>query len=441
MKLIYERTPSIERAMLVDGERLLEVEERFVDQLSVGTILEAAIERIHPSLGAAFLVNGETTFFLPIAETLRALAVYPEVLGIGQAAVVGEKRLVQVTKEGIGGKHHKVTENIRFGGRYLVYFPYGRRQLFSRKLDLATQDRLSKVFTLNEAEGVLFRTESGQASPEALREELALLRARAADVETARRGQDELLCEQFVRRHSVESVLLNDKEAQERLKRLDVPVERHIGKGRMKEAARLDTAIEKLENRVVWLEGGSYVLVEQVETMTVIDVNSGKNVAVKDKGRAADTINEAALYAIMEQLRLRNIGGMVVIDFLRGSKDGQDRLLKRMKELGARDPRRVEVYGFTRMGLFELSRERTGRSIQDRMTYNGAPSKLAVFSRLERTLMELDGKQEAVVLSLPTKWQDGAWDASGLHVFFIEGEPDVAFHGTLEECENFVSRH
>ncbi|WP_214787870.1 ribonuclease E/G [Exiguobacterium sp. s21] len=441
MRLIYERTPSIERAMLVDGERLLEVEERFIDQLSVGTILEAAIERIHPSLGAAFLTTGETTFFLPIAETLKALEAYPNVPGIGQAAVVGDKRLVQVTKEGINGKHHKVTENIRFGGRYIVYFPYGRRKLYSRKLDLVTQDGLSKVFELEEAEGVLFRTESGQASPDVLQEELALLRRRAADVVTARRGQDELLCEQFVRRHAVESVMLNDKEAQERLSRLEVNVERHVGKGRMKEAARLDGAIEKLGQRVVWLEGGSYVLVEQVETMTVIDVNSGKNVAVKDKGRAADTINEAALYAVMEQLRLRNIGGMVVIDFLRGSKDGQARLLKKMKELGARDPRRVEVYGFTRMGLFELSRERTGRSIQDRMTHDGKPSKLAVFSRIERALMELAPEVEAVVLTLPGKWHDASWDGFACTVLLVEGEPDVAFYGTLEECQNFVSRH
>ena len=440
MKLIYERTPSIERAMLVDGERLLEVEERFVDQLSVGTIVEAAIERIHPSLGAAFLTDGETTYFLPIAETLRALASYPEVPAIGQAAVVGEKRLVQVTKEGINGKHHKVTENIRFGGRYLVYFPFGRRQLFSRKLDLVTQDRLSKALDLTEEEGVLFRTEAGQVAPEALQEELNRLRNRSTIVIEQRFGQDELLCEQFVRRHAVESVLLNDKEGQTRLERLDVPVKRHIGKGRMPEAKRLDGAIEKLESRAVWLDGGAFVLIEQVETMTVIDVNSGKNVAVKDKGRAADTINEAALYSIMEQLRLRNIGGMVIIDFLRGSKEGQTRLLKKMKELGARDPRRVEVYGFTRMGLFELSRERTGRSIQDRMFHAGKPSKLAIFSQFERSLLDLNDQYEAVVLSLPKKWHDASWHEFDIEVHLVEGEPEFVFYGTSEECQNFLSR-
>lgn len=439
MKLIYERTPSIERAMLVDGERLLEVEERFLDQLAVGTIVEAAVERIHPSLGAAFLTDGATTFFLPIAETLKALASYPDVPTIGQAAVVGEKRLVQVTKEGINGKHHKVTENIRFGGRYLVYFPYGRRTLYSRKLDLVTQDRLSKVFDLEEAEGVLFRTESGQANPEALRDELARLRARAQDVASARFGQDELLCEQFARKHTVESVTTNEAEAKRRLDLLEIPVERFVGKGRMNEARRLDDAIAKLTSRVVWLEGGAYVLIEQVETMTVIDVNSGKNVAVKDKGRAADTINEAALYTIMEQLRLRNIGGMVVIDFLRGSKDGQARILKKMKEVGVRDPRRVEVYGFTKMGLFELSRERTGRSIQDRMVRDGRPSKLAVFSKLERDLLDLTA-YEAVVLALPPKWQDGKWDAFGLQIYFVDGEAEIAFFGTDEECQNFVQR-
>lgn len=440
MRLIYERTPSIERAMLVDGERLLEVEERFVDQLSVGTILEAAVERIHPSLGAAFLTAGDTTFFLPIAETLRSLETYPEVPAIGQAAVVGDKRLIQVTKEGVNGKHHKVTENIRFGGRYLVYFPFGRRKLYSRKLDLVTQDRLSKTLDLTEKEGVLFRTEAGHATPADLSEELNLLRTRAASVLESRRGQDELLCEQFARRHPVDSVLLNDKEAQSRLERLDVAVERYVGKGRMEEAKRLDATIEKLESRAVWLEGGAFVLIEQVETMTVIDVNSGKNVAVKDKGRAADTINEAALYTIMEQLRLRNIGGMVVIDFLRGSKDGQTRLLKKMKELGARDPRRVEVYGFTRMGLFELSRERTGRSIQDRMTHAGKPSKLAVFSQFERALLDLGGQYEAVVLSLPKKWHDASWNEFDIEVLLVEGEPEFAFYGTVEECQNFISR-
>jgi ribonuclease G len=255
-----------------------------------------------------------------------------------------------------------------------------------------------------------------------------------------RYGQDELLCEHFVRRHAVESVLLNDKEGQARVERLDVPVKRHIGKGRIPEAKRLDEAIEKLESRAVWLDGGAFVLIEQVETMTVIDVNSGKNVAVKDKGRAADTINEAALYTIMEQLRLRNIGGMIVIDFLRGSKDGQTRLLKKLKELGARDPRRVEVYGFTRMGLFELSRERTGRSIQDRMTYGGKPSKLAVFSQFERALLDLSGQYEAVVLELPKKWHDASWHEFDIDVHLVEGEPEFAFYGTSAECQNFLSR-
>ena len=440
MRLIYERTPSIERALLVDGERLLELDERFVDQLSVGTILEASVERIHPSLGAAFLQADETTFFLPVSETLVALDKYPDVPTIGQAALVGSKRLVQVTKEGIHGKHHKVTENIRFGGRYLVYFPFGRRMLYSRKLDLVTQDRLSKRFNLHDSEGVLFRTEAGQASLEVLEDELTLLRKRAEAVISARRGQDELLCEQVVRRQAVEAARVNDAEAKHRLERLDVNVERFIGKGRMPEAKRLDEAIEKLARRVVWLDGGAFLLIEQVETMTVIDVNSGKNVTVKDKGRAADTINEAALYAVMEQLRLRNIGGMVVIDFLRGSKDGQTLLLKKLKALAARDPRRVEVFGFTKMGLFELSRERTGRSMLDRMEHAGNPSKLAVFSKWERTLLEVFAHAEAVVLALPAKWHDASWQRFDGSVFLVEGTPELLFSGTEEECQNFLSR-
>ena len=111
-----------------------------------------------------------------------------------------------------------------------------------------------------------------------------------------------------------------------------------------------------------------------------------------------------------------------------------------MKEVCARDPRRVEVYGFTRMGLLELSRERTGRSIQDRMMHGGKPSKLAVFSQMERALLDLGQQYEAVVLSLPKKWHDASWDKFDIEVLLVEGEPDFSFYGTVEECQNFLSR-
>jgi ribonuclease G len=145
MRWINEQTASLERLALVEGGRLIEYHERMRDEIRVGMFVYAKVDRLHPTLGAAFLIATDgMPLYLPLNETVEAIRRYPDVPRIGQAVQVGQTLLVEVVKKGVAPKQHKVTQNITYGGRYLVYFPYGRRVRFSRKLDLVVQRQLEE---------------------------------------------------------------------------------------------------------------------------------------------------------------------------------------------------------------------------------------------------------------------------------------------------------
>ena len=444
MKWISEQTPSLERVALVEGGRVVEYHERMRDELRVGTLLHAKVDRLHPTLEAAFLIATDgTPLYLPINETLETLRRYPEVPTIGQAVQVGQTILVQVVKEGAAPKQHKVTQNITYGGRFLVYFPYGRRVRFSRKLDLVVQQQLAKVIPVAEEEGILYRTEAAQAEVGVLMTELKQLRARHQHMlEQATLEQDEPLIIQEAKRLShVTEALVTTRAEKERLEQMGLQVERPVIKGRLPVMEQVDRAIEKALDRVVWLDGGAYLLIEEVETMTVIDVNSGKTVSVKEQKRTFDQINEAAAVEIMRQLRLRNISGMIAVDFLRGSSKGQTRVTQLLKERAAHESKQIEVYGFTKMGLCELTRQRHGKSLFERSQDHGQPSRIAIHRQLEPRLMELATHAEAAVVRAPLALLSPLLLAeSPLELLLVEGEPGILFTGTKADCDDFVKR-
>lgn len=445
MKWISEQTPSLERVALVEGGRVVEYHERMRDELRVGTLLHAKVDRLHPTLEAAFLIATDgTPLYLPINETLETLRRYPEVPTIGQAVQVGQTVLVQVVKEGAAPKQHKVTQNITYGGRFLVYFPYGRRVRFSRKLDLVVQQQLAKVIPVAEEEGILYRTEAAQAEVEVLMAELKQLRARHQHMlqQTTLEQDEPLIIQEAKRLSHVTEALVTNRMEKERLEQIGFQVERPVIKGRLPIMEQVDRTIEKALDRVVWLDGGAYLLIEEVETMTVIDVNSGKTVSVKEQKRTFDQINEAAAVEIMRQLRLRNISGMIAVDFLRGSSKGQTRVTQLLKERAAHESKQIEVYGFTKMGLCELTRQRHGKSLFERSRDHGQLSRVAIHRQLEPRLMELAIHAEAAVVRAPLALLSPLLLAeSPLELLLIEGEPGILFTGTKTDCDDFVKRH
>ncbi|MCT4778746.1 MULTISPECIES: ribonuclease E/G [Exiguobacterium] len=444
MKWISEQTPSLERVALVEGGRVIEYHERMRDEIRVGTLLHAKVDRLHPTLEAAFLIATDgTPLYLPINETLETLRRYPDVPTIGQAVQVGQTLLVQVVKEGATPKQHKVTQNITYGGRFLVYFPYGRRVRFSRKLDLVVQQQLAKRITLEAAEGLLYRTEAAQAEATVLIAELNQLRARHQHMlrQTTLEQDESLVIQEAKRLSHVEEALVTHRLDKERLEQMGLRVERPVVKGRLPAMEQVDRTIEKALDKVVWLDGGAYLLIEEVETMTVIDVNSGKMISVKEQKRTFDQINEAAAVEIMRQLRLRNISGMIAVDFLRGSSKGQTRVTQLLKERAAHESKQVEIYGFTKMGLCELTRQRHGKSLLERSLDQGQPSRIAIHRQLEPRLKEIATYAEAAVVRAPlASLSPLLLEESPLELILVEGETGILFTGTKVDCDDFVKR-
>ncbi|WP_215193127.1 ribonuclease E/G [Exiguobacterium sp. s95] len=444
MKWISEQTPSLERVALVEGGRVVEYHEQMRDEIRVGTLLYAKVDRLHPTLEAAFLIATDgTPLYLPINETLETLRRYPDVPTIGQAVQVGQTVLVQVVKEGTAPKQHKVTQNITYGGRYLVYFPYGRRVRFSRKLDLVTQQQLAELIQTSEMEGILYRTEASQAEAGVLEKEMFQLRARHEQMlKQDNLEQDESLIVQEAKRLPfIEEACVSNRMEKERLEQLGLRVDRPVLKGRLPEMEHVDRVIEKALEKVVWLDGGAYLLIEEVETMTVIDVNSGKMISVKEQKRTFDQINEAAAGEIMRQLRLRNISGMIAVDFLRGSSKGQTRVTQLLKERAAQETKQIEVYGFTKMGLCELTRQRHGKSLLERSIVQGKPSRIAIHRQLEPKLIEIATYAEAAVVRVPTGGLSPLLlQDAPVELLIVEGETGILFTGTKQECEEFIGR-
>ena len=127
---------------------------------------------------------------------------------------------------------------------------------------------------------------------------------------------------------------------------------------------RIRTITDELRKKTVWLKSGSNIVIEQTEALTVIDVNS-----VKAKGLAAFEVNDESAESIMEQIRLRNISGIIVIDFMKMKSDEErEKIIKKMKRLAKRDFARISIEDFTRLGLLEMTREKLFPSVNQTLT-------------------------------------------------------------------------
>lgn len=130
----------------------------------------------------------------------------------------------------------------------------------------------------------------------------------------------------------------------------------------------LETAVKEATNRKVWLKSGGYLVIDPVEAMTVIDVNSGKNIRGGGKEQLIRKTDEEAAVEVMRQLRLRNLSGIVIVDFidLRASEDRQ-LLLKQLRRLASLDPMKTTVVDITKLNLVEIIRQKSGKTLSDQL--------------------------------------------------------------------------
>ena len=363
---------------LVAGGRLVELQIVRRDRPTrVESVFLGRLERVMPELDAAFVDIG-----IGRSGFLRA----EDRAGVDDWPPPGAPLLVQVRNDAEGEKGPRVSMNLAVTGRYLVYHPVGSGVSFSRRIEGESErERLrGHVEDLLEG-GIVLRTAAAGAGPEVLRtdatqimERWEAIRSQAfsaqppADLSARIPGERDPIT-RALRDHgaSLEEVILDERgmarALQDEMDRLGEKIRVRWHNGPMPAfdiddvEGQIDTA---LAPRIV-LESGVEVLFEPGETLIAVDVDSGS--AGGRQGRAPRRpveVNLEAAPAIAQQLRLRNLAGAVVIDFvtMRSTYD-RDKVQAALAEALAEDPVPTQLYGFTRLGHFELTRARRGATL------------------------------------------------------------------------------
>jgi ribonuclease G len=369
--------------------------ERSASRGLVGNIYMGRVARVLPGMQSAFLEIGlERAAFLHVADIWqhrKSISGEPA-KPIERILAEGEPLLVQVVKDSIGSKGARLSTQISIAGRLLVYLPNDPHIGISQKIEdesgrQALRDRLKEMVPADEKGGFIVRTLAESASEEELRADLDYLRHLWKVIRERSMGGNsgadspqllyqDLSLAQRVMRDMVTSqtgrVLIDSREnyqklaafAQNYMPQVHGKLEHYTGERPLFDLYNVETEIEKALSRRVDLKSGGYLIIDQTEALTTIDVNTGGFVGSRNFDDTIFKTNLEAAQAIARQLRLRNLGGIIIVDFIdMQSEEHRAAVLEEFKRALARDRTRMSVNGFTALGLVEMTRKRTRESL------------------------------------------------------------------------------
>ncbi|TQM80566.1 ribonuclease E [Saccharothrix saharensis] len=388
--VVRERGDRTQIGVLEDGVLV----EHFVTSSGsgslVGNVYLGRVQNVLPSMEAAFIDIGRGRNAVLYAGEVDwdAAGLEGKARKIEQALSTGDSVLVQVTKDPVGHKGARLTTQISLPGRFLVYVPGGGATGISRKLPDNERKRLKDILkrVVPEDAGVIIRTASEGIAEEELARDVTRLQAQwqvikeKADAPKAQAPQ--LLYEEpdllvkVVRDLFTEdfsTLVVQGSDAWETIDGyvrhvapdLQERLRKHVGNSDAFTEYRIDEQLLKALDRKVWLPSGGYLVIDRTEAMTVIDVNTGKFTG--SGGNLEETVTRNNLEAaeeIVRQLRLRDIGGIIVIDFIdMVLESNRDLVLRRLTECLGRDRTRHQVAEVTSLGLVQMTRKRVGTGL------------------------------------------------------------------------------
>lgn len=376
-------------AILEDG-KLVEIHiERKQEKKIVGNIYKGKTENVLPGMQAAFIDIGEDkNSFLYVDDLISE-----EDLPIEKKLFSGEKLLVEVIKEPIKPKGSRVTTNITIPGRYLVLMPKNKNIGISRKIeDEQERERLKKIVQEIKPPdmGIIIRTASEGKNKEELERDLnflittweKILQKSAILPAPSLLYEDLNLLYRTIRdlfTTEVERLIIDSEEEYKKVLDFLDSFAPHL-KDRVYLFRELDNIFEyfgieeeirKALKKRVWLKCGGYIFIDQTEALTVIDVNTGKYVG---KSKLSETIlrtNLEAAEEIARQLRLRDIGGIIIIDFIdMDNKEDEQKVIDKLQEELSKDKTKTNIVDITKLGLLEMTRKRVRRDLGQMLMVN-----------------------------------------------------------------------
>jgi ribonuclease G len=441
-ELIINATPHETRVALLEDKVLAEIYiERTKDRGIVGNIYKGKVVKVLPGMQAAFVDVGlEKAAFLYVSDVYGRVEDYEEIgfqgeeiptvvnptLPIEELLSEGQEILVQVSKEPLGTKGTRITSHISLPGRYLVFMPTVDHVGISRRIKDEKERRRLRETVLGmkpPASGFIVRTASEGAALEEIRNDMDFLLRLWANVQKKRENSsapslihsDLTMVLRVIRdilSSQVNRIIIDSKEEYDNIISFItsyMPKEKYEitlyeKKEPIFDAYGIEMEIDKILGRKVWLKSGGYIVIDMSEALVAIDVNTGRYVG---KRNLDDTILKTNLEAAKEiayQLRLRNIGGIIIIDFIDMEREGdREKVYQALEEAIKKDRQKTNIFKISELGLVEMTRKRTRenmtRTLGETCPYcEGSgliKSKTTVcydiFRQIERSASELGG--------------------------------------------------
>lgn len=426
-EILVNVTPRETRVAVVENGMLQELHiERGWRRGVVGNIYKGRVQRVMPGMQAAFVEIGlDRAAFLHANDIFRSAAVAPALGSVLDTALEGEpdavaagtavapppvaavaqtvpsitellregqEVVVQVVKDPIGSKGARLTTQISIPSRYLVLLPQSKVIGVSSRIEDEAERQRLKSLVAGQSEsgshGYIVRTNAEGQPAEAMAEDVAYLgRAWALieqNVRTAKVGacvyEDLTLPMRAVRdliRRDVEKVKVDSRETCEKLRLfasqfmpgLAEKIEHYSGARPVFDLYGVEDEIQRALDKEVPLKSGGYLVIDQTEAMTTIDVNTGSFLGQRNLEETVYRTNLEAAQAVARQLRLRNLGGIIIIDFIDMiDPEHRRQVLRTLEKSLVRDHAKTTVYDFSPLGLVEMTRKRTVESLQRQLS-------------------------------------------------------------------------
>lgn len=399
-ELLINVTPSETRVALLENGMLQEVHvEREAKRGLVGNIYLGKVVRVLPGMQAAFIDIGlEKAAFLHASDISSKLILNqdknnsdkPEAEPVPDIKTLvheGQYLVVQVVKDPLGTKGARLTTDITIAARYLVLMPNSSHVGISQRIgDKIERTRLKTIITpyCDTTHGFIVRTAAEGAAEQELQHDAEFLR-RVWDKIWLRKQQEKSIralyqdlslvfrvIRDFVG-DSLERIRIDSKLSHEKLvefinefvPELSPVLEYYPGERPIFDLFDVESEIQRALHRRIDLKSGGYLIIDQTEAMTTIDINTGAFVGRRNLEETIFSTNVEATQAIARQLRLRNLGGIIIVDFIdMHSKAHRNRVLHSLELAMSKDKVKFSIHGFSALGLVEMTRKRTRESLQ-----------------------------------------------------------------------------